>query len=316
MAYMGRRLLMLPAILLGVTLLTFVLTTLVPGDVVESLVLRSGGEPTPEVVAALRAEMGLDDPILVQYGRWLGQVVRLDLGTSWLTGKPVREELAARLPATLWLTGAALALGMLIALVLGTLTALLHDTWFDRTGLLFTLLVRTTPDFVFAFGLTYLLAVRWSLLPIAGSGTWRHLVLPAVVMGSGVAASLSRLLRAALLEVMGETWLLGARAKGLPSRIILLRHTLRNALLPVVTALGNSLGFLLGGSVIVETIFAWPGLGQQLAKAISGRDLPLLQGYVLLVAVLIVLVNLAVDLLYGWLDPRTSREEGMGHGAF
>jgi len=316
MAFALRRAAMLPLILLGISAATFLLTSLVPGDVAHLLLLRRGAQPTPEMVEAVRVELGLDAPLLVQYGRWLARAVRLDLGTSWLTRGPVAAELAARLPATLLLTGSALALGLGLAAVLGTVSAWLRGTWVDRAILGATLLLRTTPDFVLAFGLVFLLAVRWPLLPIAGSGTWRHLVLPALVMGLGVGATQARLLRASLLEVMGEAYMLAARVKGLPARAALIRHGLRNALVPLVTATGNSLGFLLGGSVVVESLFAWPGMGQQLAQAIAARDLPLLQGYVLLLAALVVLVNLAVDLLTGWLDPRTSHPSGGGRQAY
>lgn len=304
MAYVGRRLLTLPLVLLVVTFFTFVLTSMVPGDVVEGLILKSGGQPTPETVAALREEMGLNDPLLVQYGRWLSHVVTLDLGASWRSGTAVIDELKERLPATLWLAGAALAVSTAIALAVGAASALLRDTWADRGVLLATMILRTAPDFVLAFGLIYVLVLEWPLLPIAGSGSWRHLVMPTLVLAMGMAPAKARLLRASLLEVMGEPYILGARAKGMPYRTVIWRHALRNALLPMVTSIGNSVGFLLGGSVVVENIFAWPGLGQLALRAVTSRDLPLLQGYVLLLAVLVVLLNLMVDLIYRWLDPR------------
>lgn len=313
MGYVLRRLLALPLVLLLVTFLTFLLTSLVPGDVVEGLILRGGGHPTPEAVAALRAEMGLDAPLLVRYGHWLGRAATLDLGTSWLTHAPVADELAARLPATLWLAGAALGISTAAALAVGALTALRRDTWADRGALAATLLLRTTPDFVLAFGLMYVLAVRWPVLPIAGSGTWRHLVLPAAVLAAGIIPAKARLLRASLLEVLAEPYILSARARGLTSRTVLWRHAVPNALLPLVTSFGNSLGFLLGGAMVIENLFAWPGLGQLALKAVAVRDLPLLQGYVLLLALLVVLLNLLVDLAYGWLDPRIALEGEGSH---
>lgn len=314
MAYLIRRLLALPLILLAISFLTFLLTSLVPGDVVESLILRSGEQPTPDTVAALRAELGLDAPALIRYGRWLGQALTLDLGNSWLTRTPVADELAARLPATLWLAGSALAVSTAGGLILGVVTAVRRDTWADRGVLLAGLLLRTVPDFVLAFGLIYLLAVRWSLLPIAGSGTWRHLVLPTLVLAAGAVPIKARLLRASLLETLAETYILNARSNGLPRRTVIWRHALRNALLPMFTSLANTVGYLLGGSVVVENIFAWPGLGHLALKAVSARDLPLVQGYVLLLAVLVVSLNLAVDLAYAHLDPRIVLGGEPNHG--
>lgn len=312
MAYAARRLLQLLPLLLVISCLTFAMASAVPGDVAEMMVIRSGGQPTPEAVAALRDQLGLDDPFLVRYARWLGGLARLDLGASWQTREPVVAILARALPATLWLTGTALAIGTLLALFLGTVAAAFPDGLPDRLGLLFTLLNKVTPDFLLAFALMYLLAVRWHVLPLQGCGTWRHVLLPALTLGLGLGAHLGRVLRASLLEVLGQRYVAVARAKGLPLAAVLLRHALPNALLPVVTSLGDSLGFLLGGTVIVENVFNWPGLGRVALEAIAGRDLPVLQGYTLLMAVLVVTVNLAVDLCYRWLDPRIRLEAGAG----
>ncbi|BDG59290.1 ABC transporter permease [Caldinitratiruptor microaerophilus] len=305
-----RRLLALPAVLVGVTLLTFLLTGLIPGDVAEELILRSGGQPTPEAVAALRAQLGLDDPGPVRYLRWLARVARLDLGQSWQTGEPVGPLLLERLQATLVLTGTALTVGVGVALGLGTWAAARPGGLADRLALGTTLLLRCTPDFVLGFVLLYFLAVRWPVLPLTGAGTWRHLVLPALVLGLGLGATQARLLRASLLEVLREPFIAAARARGLGRRTVLLRHALRAALVPVVTSLGNATGFLLGGSVVVEAIFGWPGVGQLAVRAVGTRDLPVLQGYALAMATLVVVVNLAVDLSYPLLDPRIAVEGG------
>ncbi|MEW6047296.1 MAG: ABC transporter permease [Bacillota bacterium] len=305
-----RRLLALPAVLLGVTLLTFLLTGLIPGDVAEELILRRGGQPTPEVVAALRAQLGLDDPAPLRYLRWLGRVIRLDLGESWQTGEPVGPLLLDRLRATLTLTGVALCIGVVVAVGLGTWAAARPGSPGDRLTLGVTLLLKCTPDFVLGFVLLYFLAVRWPVLPLTGAGTWRHVVLPALVLGPGLGASQARLLRAGILEALREPFILAARARGLARRAVLVRHALRAALVPVATSLGNATGFLLGGSVIVEAIFGWPGVGQLAIRAVGARDLPVLQGYALVMAALVVLVNLAVDLLYPLLDPRIALEGG------
>ncbi len=312
MAYAARRLLQLLPLLLVISFLTFAMASAVPGDVAEMMVIRSGGQPTPEAVAALRDQLGLDDPFLVRYARWLGGLARLDLGASWQTREPVVAILARALPATLWLTGTALIVGALLALVLGTGAAAFANRLPDRAALLFTLLGKVVPDFLLAFALMYLLAVRWPLLPLQGYGTWRHVLLPALTLGLGVGAHLARILRASFLEVLGQNYITVARAKGLPPGTVLWRHALRNALLPVVTGLGDTTGFLLGGTVIVENVFNWPGLGRVALEAIAARDLPLLQGYTLLMAVLVVSVNLLVDLSYRWLDPRIRLEAAAG----
>lgn len=310
-----RRLLALPAILVGVTLLTFLLTGLIPGDVAEEVILRRGGQPTEESVAALRAELGLDDPGPVRYLRWLGRVARLDLGESWQTGEPVGPLLLERLRATLLLTGAALAIGVAVALGLGTWAAARPGGPADRLALGVSLLLKCTPDFVLGFVLLYFLAVRWPVLPLTGAGTWRHLVLPALVLGIGLGATQARLLRASLLEVQREPFITAARARGLGRRTVLVRHALRAALVPVVTSLGNATGFLLGGSVVVEAIFGWPGVGHLAVRAVGTRDLPVLQGYALAMATVVVLVNLAVDVSYPFLDPRIGAEGGVSRAA-
>lgn len=310
--YVLRRLLHLVPLLFLLSLLTFLLAAAVPGDVAEMLVIGSGGQPTPEAVAAVRAQLGLDDPLPVRYLRWLAAAVRLDLGLSWQTREPVAAVLGRALPATLQLTGAALALGALLGLALGAAAAAAAGRLPDRLALLFTLLGKVVPDFLLAFALMYLLAVRWPLLPLQGYGTWRHLLLPALTLGAGAGAHLARIVRAALLEALGQRYVTVARAKGLTRARVLWRHALPNALLPAVTALGDSAAFLLGGTVIVENVFNWPGLGRVALQAIGARDLPLLQGYALLMAVLVVAVNLAVDLSYRWLDPRLRLGAGAG----
>ena len=305
-AYLLRRLCMVPLVLLGISLLTFGLLSLAPGDPAEIL-LRTrapGSEPPREAVLALRRELRLDDPLPLRYVHWLGGVVQGDLGVSYHSRRAITVELQERLPATLLLTGASLALAVAIGLPLGVLAAARFGTGLDAFGRLLGLLGSTIPSYVLALGLILLFAVHLRWLPAIGYGEPRHLVLPAIALALGSAAQILRLTRASLLEVLGQDYIQTARAKGLRERQVIVRHALKNASLPVITAVGVSLGHLLGGAVVVETIFGWPGVGKYAVDAIFRRDYPVIQGFVLYVAVIFVALNVAVDVAYRWLDPR------------
>jgi peptide/nickel transport system permease protein len=302
--YLLQRLLFLLPVLLGVSLITFGLINLAPGDPAD-LILRAGGvEPTWEAVEALREELGLNDPVYIQFGRWVRQAARLDLGKSFRTGQPVAAEILCRFPATLELACAALALVVLLALPLGILAALYRHALVDHLTRFGALAGASMPGFWLGLLLIYLFAVKLRLLPVMGRGGIEHLVLPAITLAFGMAATYARLLRASMLEVLGQDFIRVARAKGLAEKWVIGRHALKNALLPVVTMLGLSFGHLLGGTVIVESIFAWPGVGKFCLDAIFNRDYPVVQGYALFMAVVFVAVNLAVDLSYRLLDPR------------
>lgn len=304
MSYIIKRLAYLLLVLPGVSLLTFGMSHLAPGDPAELILQAQGIEPNFASIQAMRNEMGLNDPFIVQYGRWMQRVLQGDLGTSYRTGRPVLHEILRRFPATLELTAAGLVVMMLISLPMGIFAALYKNTWLDHFSRIFALMGASVPTFWLGLILLYLLAVNLSIFSVMGRGSVIHLVLPALTLGMGMAAQYTRLVRASMLEVLGQEFILAARARGLQESTILIFHALKNALLPVMTAFGISLGHLLGGAVVVETIFNWPGVGQFIVDAIFNRDYRVIQGYVLVMALIFVIVNLVVDLSYTLIDPR------------
>jgi ABC-type dipeptide/oligopeptide/nickel transport system permease component len=305
-AHIRQRLLILPVLLLGISIISFTLLNLAPGDPAEILLRlqQPGTEPPREAVLAFRRELRLDDPFPVRYGRWLLRAVHGDLGVSYRSGKPIVHELGQRLPATMMLTGASLALAVSVSIPLGVAAAVWRGSWLDGLCRLVALLGATVPSYVLALLLILLFAVKLHWLPAIGYGGFKPLILPAIALAAGASAQLMRLTRASLLEVLTQDYVRTARAKGLSERVVIWGHALKNGLLPVVTVLGMSLGHLLGGAVIVETIFGWPGVGKYAVDAIFLRDYPVIQGFVLYMAVIFLLVNLAVDVAYRWLDPR------------
>ena len=307
-SYLLRRILYLLPVILGVSIITFGLINLAPGDPAEIILRADGMEPTKEAVAVLREELGLNDPVYIQYGRWLWGVLHLDLGESFRTGNPVAEELFSRLPATLELTCAALVFMVILAVPAGILSALYHHTFVDHLSRLCALLGASLPGFWLGLMLIYFFSVKLGLLPVMGRGGLRHLILPAVTLGFGMAAVYARILRAGMLEVLGQDYIKVARAKGLKEKWVIGRHALKNAILPTVTLFGMSVGYLLGGTVIVETVFAWPGVGKFAVDAIFNRDYTVIQGYAFFMALVFVLVNLLVDISYVFLDPRVRLE--------
>ncbi|MDH7578789.1 MAG: ABC transporter permease [Bacillota bacterium] len=306
--YLLKRLLYLIPVVLGVSLVTFGLINLAPGDPAELILRAEGMEPTREAVEALREELGLNAPIHVRYGCWLWKVLHLDLGKSFRTGSPVAEEIFYRLPATLELTLAALGFMLCLAVPAGILAALYRHALLDHLSRIMALLGASMPGFWLGLLLIYCFSVKLGVLPVMGRGGPDHLVLPAATLGFGMAAVYARILRAGMLEVLGQDYIRVARARGLPEKWVIGRHALKNALLPAVTLFGMSFGHLLGGAVIVETIFAWPGVGKFAVDSIFNRDYPVIQGYALFMALVFVLANLLVDLSYSLLDPRIRLE--------
>lgn len=306
--YLLRRILCLVPVVLGVSVITFGLVRLAPGDPAEMMLRAGGMEPTREAVEALREEMGLDDPVHVQYGRWLRGVLHLDLGTSFRTGSPVAAELLSRLPATLELTAAALVITVLLAVPAGILSALYRHALVDHLSRFCALLGASLPGFWLGLMLIYLFSVKLGFLPVMGRGGPEHLVLPAATLGLGMAASYARILRAGMLETLGQDYIKVARAKGLKEKWVIGRHALKNAALPMITLFGMGIGYLLGGTVIVETVFAWPGVGKFAVDAIFNRDYAVIQGYAFFMALVFVLANLLVDISYVILDPRVRLE--------
>jgi peptide/nickel transport system permease protein len=304
--YLARRLFTLPLLLFGISVISFALLNLAPGDPAGILLRlqQPGTEPPREAVLALRQELRLDDPLPLRYGRWLLGALRGDLGKSYRSGKPVTAELVQRLPATLMLAGASLALAVLIGIPLGVFAAVRPGSPVDGLSRLLALLGAAVPSYLLALLLILVFAVTLHWLPAIGYGGLRQLVLPALALAAGSSAQLMRLTRASMLEVVQQDYVRTARAKGMRERRVISVHALKNALLPVVTVLGMNTGHLLGGTVIVETIFGWPGVGKYAIDAIFLRDYPVIQGFVLYMAVIFLLVNLMVDMTYRWLDPR------------
>jgi ABC-type dipeptide/oligopeptide/nickel transport system permease component len=301
LTYLLRRLVLTLPVLLGVATLVFALIHLVPGDPAEAML----GESAPAAdLADLRTKLGLDQPLLVQYGHFLGGLVRGDLGTSFRYNTPVASEIRQRLGRTAQLAFVAMAVSIVIALPLGVLGALYRGRAIDQAAMAVSLAGIAMPNFWLGPLLAIIFAVWLGWLPVSGTGSWRHLVLPAVTLGAALAAIVARMTRARLVEELGELYVLAARARGVSRTRAVIRHALRNSLIPVVTIVGLQLGAVLTGTIITETIFSWPGVGRLLIQAINFRDYPLVQGCILFIAVTYVAMNLIVDVAYAWLDPR------------
>ncbi|MGB5734390.1 MAG: nickel ABC transporter permease [Thiohalocapsa sp.] len=301
---MGARLGSALLVMFGVCTLVFLLLHLVPGDPVEAML---GESARPADRDALRQALGLNLSVSEQYGRYLTGLLQLDLGRSFQDQRPVIEIMAERLPATLQLTIAALTLALVLAIPLGVLAAHRRGSGLDSGAMAFSLIGVSMPNFWLGPLLILVFSLWLGWTPVSGSDRPLSLVLPAITLGTALAAVLARMVRASVLEVLGEDYVRTARAKGLSESAVLRRHALRNAWLPVLTLVGLQLGGLLGGAVITETVFAWPGVGSLLVESIQARDFPVVQGCVLLISLVYVLVNTLTDLAYVWLDPRIGR---------
>ena len=303
--YVLRRMVYLGPVWLGISFVAFALSSLTPGDPARLTLQRQlERQPTAAEVARVRQDLGLDDPFVVRYIRWVGHAITGDLGTSYRTGESVLPALLGRFPNTLLIAALGLAAAVAVALPLGVLAAVWRNSPLDHLSRILALLGASMPSYWVAYLLILLFAVRLQVLPVAGRGTWQHTVLPSVTLGLAACASLMRLTRSEMLEVLGQDFVRTSRAKGLGPRAVVVGHTLRNALIPVVTVAGTRFAGLLGGAVIVETIFAWPGIGKFVLDSIFDRDYPVIQGFVVFMGSVFLIVNLVVDLSYGLLDPR------------
>ncbi|UCC52277.1 MAG: ABC transporter permease [Anaerolineaceae bacterium] len=308
--YIVKRILILIPLLLAISLFTFFLVHLAPGDPIATQFGMNMKRMEPERIEAIREELGLNDPLAVQYLRYLGNLLKGDMGQSLTTKKPVLDEISARLPATIQLTLAAMFVSLLLAIPLGILSAVKRGSIVDKLGMSGALLGVSMPSFWVGIMLMLLFSLQLGWLPSSGRGdgttvgTIKALILPALTLGMALMGLTTRLMRSSMLEVLGQDYMQTARAKGLRSTIVLNRHGLRNALIPVVTIVGLQFASLLGGAVIVETIFAWPGIGRLAVNAILRRDYPVIMGTVLVFAVVFILMNLLVDLFYTLIDPR------------
>jgi peptide/nickel transport system permease protein len=309
--YVARRLLVAVPTLLVLSFLIFTLVSAAPGDPAQELADRlagGGNQATPADVARARHELHLDRPFWVQYGTWLKGLVTGDLGLSFSKKRPVSQVVAERVRPTVEVASTALALILVLSIPLGIVAAVFHRRWPDQLLRVLALIGASMPSFFFAYLLIILFVTRLHLLPVAGRVGWKSLVMPAVVVAVVPTAVISRLLRSSLLEVLGEDYVRTARSKGAGRLGVIVRHTLRNAAIPVVTYLGTVLGYLLEGVIITEFIFAWPGLGSLTFEAISQRDYPVIQAVVMLSGAVYLAVNLAVDVSYALLDPRIRLE--------
>ncbi|MEE8392404.1 MAG: ABC transporter permease [Anaerolineae bacterium] len=304
--YVGRRLLQAAFVLWLAVTLAFVAMHLAPGDPAQALLAASGA--TSEEIAERRAYLGLDDPFLLQYGRYLLDLIRGDLGQSWLHGRAVGQMMREQLAPTVTLAVSATLVGVALGLSLGVLAALRRFTWLDTAVTAVAVLGLSTPTYWLGYLAILLFSLRLRWLPSAGTGDLRHLVLPASVLGFALSGSIARLVRARVVEVMEEPFVLAARARGLPSWRVILVHVLRSALAPALVVVSLQFGFLLGGAVLTESVFTRRGLGKLAVEAVVWRDLPVVRGVVVLGVLTYVLVNLAADLAQAWLDPRLREE--------
>ncbi len=310
-AYILRRLVLLVPVMFGVSVVVFLVMHLAPGD---PAVVMLGPTASEEDVQRIRTDLGLDQPLPVQYGKWVWNVVQGDFGRSITMKRPVLPEILTRFKATLILTFASLVISTIIGVAAGVIAAVKPYSWFDRASMLFALLGVSMPVFWLGIVLIVIFALKLGWLPAGGmysAGSTRnagdllqHLVLPAVTLAAASVALVARLTRSSMLEVIRQDYIRTARAKGLRERTAILRHALKNALIPIVTVIGLQVGYLLGGAILTETVFSWPGLGLLMVQAILARDFPIVQGGVLLIGATFVLVNLIVDLCYVYLDPR------------
>jgi len=303
-------LLLLIPLLLAISVLTFFLIHVAPGDPIATQFGMNLKQLEPERIEAIREELGLNDPLPVQYLRYLANLLQGDLGRSLTTHAPVSEEILSRLPATIQLTVASMLVVLLVAVPLGILSAVNRGSLVDNLCMGGALLGVSMPSFWFGIMLMLLFSLKLGLLPTGGrgdgtlAGALKALIMPALTLGTGMMGLVARLTRSSMLEVLGQDYMRTAYAKGLIPRVVLIRHGLRNALIPVVTVVGVQFASLLGGAVITETIFAWPGIGRLAVTAISRRNYPVIMGTVLVFSVTFVLANLIVDILYTFIDPR------------
>ena len=301
LAYLVRRLVQSALIMLGISFITFLLLYVLPADPVRQIAGRSA---TPQTVQNIREQLGLDQPFIVQYFRYLSNLLQGDMGRSYLQKTQVSELILARLPATLLLMGAGILCELVIGLTMGVVAALRREQKLDQTLMITSFIAVSAPQFVVSLLLLYVFAVQLGWFPIGGYGTLAHLVLPAVALGIMGSGWYSRMMRSSMIDVLQQDFIRTARAKGLTRRRIILRHAIPNAILPVIAMIGIDIGIFMGGLVVVESVFGWPGIGQLAWQAIQRVDIPIIMGVTLVTAFAIVLGNLLADLITPLIDPR------------
>ena len=298
--YVVKRLLGLLPTLLIVAVLVFLFVHMLPGDPAR---LAAGQDASPETVQLVREELGLDKSLPQQFLRFFTHLLQGDFGQSLRTRRPVSQEIASRFGPTLWLTITSMAWAVVFGMGIGIVSAVYRNRWPDRLGMTLAVSGISFPAFALGMLLMQIFSVQLGWLPTVGADSWKHYVLPSITLGAAVAAVMARFTRASFVEVIQEDYVRTARAKGVAESRVILKHTLRNALIPVVTMMGLQFGFLLGGSIVVEVVFNWPGLGRLLVDSVETRDYPVIQTLVLLFSLEFILINLVVDVLYGYINP-------------
>ena len=299
--YIGRRLLMMVPVMLGVIIIVFTLLYITPGDPVDTLL---GDDATPEMAAQLREELGLNGGYFERLGRYVTGLLHGDLGVDYATKEPVMDRIIQTFPNSLKLAGCSVVLAVVIGLTLGIVSAVKQYSIFDNVAMALAMVGNAMPNFWQGLLLMLFFALQWKLLPASGIGGWEYMILPAVTIGTSSAAAIARMTRSSMLEVIRQDYIVTAESKGQTELKIIVFHALKNALIPVITTVGIQFGNLLGGAVLTESIFAIPGVGKMMVDAIKARNYPVVQGGVLMVALTFSLVNLAVDILYAFVDPR------------
>ncbi len=311
--YIAKRILMLFPVLLGISAIIFMIMYFNPGDPAEITLraLLNTETPPKEAVLELREEMGLDAPLHIQYIRWANRVLHGDLGYSFQTRRSTLDEILIALPATVMLAVTSMILSILIAVPIGTISAIKQHSLVDNISMIGSILTVSIPDFFIAILLIIMFSLHLDIFPVAGYGSVEYLILPALTLAICMAAISIRLIRSSMLEVLRQDYIRTARGKGLDERTVIWRHSMKNMLIPVVTYMGLQFGWLFGGTVIIETIFAWPGIGRLLVESIYARDFLVTQGCVMSIAAIFVFINLVVDISYRFIDPRIRYERDM-----
>jgi len=299
--YVIKRLISIIPVLIGISLLLFFMLRMLPGDPAQVL---AGQMATPQEIQNIRSQLGLDKPIYQQYAIYMGNLMRLDLGRSARTQNPVFEEIWARLPNTMLLAVVAIGLACLFGIPAGIISAVRPYSWIDYTVTIIALFGISMPVFWLGLMLVVVFSVVLKWLPAGGTGGWQYVILPSITLASFVVAFIARMTRATMLETLSQDFTTTARSKGLTEKIVVIKHALRNALIPIITVVGLQFGMLLGGAVLTETVFAWPGIGRLIVDSILARDYAMIQGVILIFGLLYILVNLSVDIIYAFIDPR------------
>ncbi len=306
--YVLKRIITIVPVFLLASLLTFGMINLSPVDPAEAYFAAAHIQATDEMLDQKRHEFGLDQPLLIQYVNALSKICQLDFGISYVTNKPVWEEIYSRMPATIQLTIGSLLIAILVSVPIGFLAGIKKNSGIDHFSRFLSFIGASIPSFWLGYLMIFSFSVRLDLFPVEGTGTWKHLILPSVTLAFPLIALYTRLLRASVLENLQESYVLFARTRGLHEKVIMGKHVLRIAISPMITGLGMNLGNLMTGAIIVEAVFSWPGFGRFFIEAIFNRDIPVIQGYVLLAAALFLISNLIVDLIQMYIDPRISRK--------